>query len=82
MPCASHGVCQCWDYASLLSARRNPIRGALVGSGIRQAGVDVCLGDFGAAVQEVMESYEVELDSNMHQDNWTSYPGLCTSCVV
>lgn len=30
-------------------------------TGIREAGVDVRLGDIGAAIQEVMESYEVEI---------------------
>ena len=41
--------------------------GSLVGAGIREAGVDARLGDIGAAVQEVMESYEVELDGKTHQ---------------
>ncbi|KAK9810488.1 hypothetical protein WJX72_011481 [[Myrmecia] bisecta] len=36
-------------------------------TGIREAGVDVRLCDVGAAVQEVMESYEVELDGKTHQ---------------
>ena len=36
-------------------------------SGIQHAGVDARLGDIGAAVQEVMESYEVELDGKTHQ---------------
>jgi len=31
-------------------------------AGVREAGIDVRLCDIGAAVQEVMESYEVELD--------------------
>ncbi|GLE04713.1 hypothetical protein PINS_up013692 [Pythium insidiosum] len=31
-------------------------------AGIRAAGIDVRLRDVGAAVQEVMESFEVELD--------------------
>ncbi|KAI9466469.1 Methionine aminopeptidase 2 [Coemansia sp. RSA 989] len=31
-------------------------------TGIREAGIDVRLGDIGAAIQEVMESYEIELD--------------------
>ena len=41
--------------------------GGLVGAGIREAGVDARLGDIGAAVQEVMESYEVQLDGKTHQ---------------
>lgn len=36
-------------------------------TGIREAGVDVRLCDVGAAVQEVMESYEVELDGKTYQ---------------
>jgi len=36
-------------------------------AGIQHAGVDARLGDIGAAVQEVMESYEVELDGKTHQ---------------
>lgn len=31
-------------------------------TGIKNSGIDVRLGDVGAAIQEVMESYEVELD--------------------
>lgn len=31
-------------------------------TGINNSGIDVRLGDVGAAIQEVMESYEVELD--------------------
>ena len=36
-------------------------------AGIQHAGVDARLGDIGAAVQEVMESYEVELNGKTHQ---------------
>ena len=36
-------------------------------TGIREAGVDVRMCDIGAAVQEVMESYEVELDGKTYQ---------------
>jgi methionyl aminopeptidase len=35
--------------------------------GIKEAGIDVRLGDIGAAIQEVMESYEVELDGKTYQ---------------
>ena len=35
---------------------------ASTNAGIKAAGIDVRLGDVGAAIQEVMESYEVELD--------------------
>ena len=38
----------------------------LHGPGIKEAGIDVRLCDVGAAVQEVMESYEVELDGKVH----------------
>jgi methionyl aminopeptidase len=34
---------------------------------VREAGVDVRLCDIGAAIQEVMESHEVELDGRTHQ---------------
>lgn len=43
-------------YAELLKAVK-----AATETGIREAGVDVRLGDIGAAIQEVMESYEMEL---------------------
>lgn len=36
-------------------------------TGIREAGIDVRLCDVGAAIQEVMESYEVELDGKTYQ---------------
>ncbi|XP_041976582.1 methionine aminopeptidase 2 [Aricia agestis] len=36
-------------------------------AGIKASGVDVRLCDVGAAVQEVMESHEVELDGNVYQ---------------
>ena len=36
-------------------------------TGVKEAGIDVRLCDIGAAIQEVMESYEVELDGKMHQ---------------
>ena len=39
----------------------------LLHAGIQHSGVDARLGDIGAAVQEVMESYEVELDGKTHQ---------------
>lgn len=35
-------------------------------TGVREAGIDVRMGDVGAAIQEVMESYEVELDGKSH----------------
>ena len=36
-------------------------------TGVREAGIDVRVGDLGAAIQEVMESYEVEADGKTHQ---------------
>jgi len=36
-------------------------------TGIKEAGIDVRLCDIGAAIQEVMESYEVELDGKTYQ---------------
>lgn len=47
-----------WDptYDALLEAVRDATN-----TGIKTAGIDVRLGDIGAAVQEAMESYEVEI---------------------
>ncbi|GAX77013.1 hypothetical protein CEUSTIGMA_g4460.t1 [Chlamydomonas eustigma] len=39
---------------------------AATDTGIREAGVDVRLCDVGAAIQEVMESYEVEIDGKVY----------------
>jgi methionyl aminopeptidase len=36
-------------------------------TGVKEAGIDVRLCDVGEAIQEVMESYEVELDGKTHQ---------------
>lgn len=35
-------------------------------TGVKTAGIDVRLCDVGDAIQEVMESYEVELDGKTH----------------
>lgn len=35
-------------------------------TGIREAGIDVRIPDVGAAIQEVMESYEVEMDGKTY----------------
>jgi methionyl aminopeptidase len=52
-------------------------------TGIREAGIDVRLCDVGAAIQEVMESYEVEIEGKTYQGKhvskvwgWLSY-NLC-----
>ncbi|KAL0032328.1 hypothetical protein WJX79_005517 [Trebouxia sp. C0005] len=49
-------------YDPLLNAVK-----AATNAGIQQAGVDARLGDVGAAIQEVMESYEIELEGKTHQ---------------
>ena len=36
-------------------------------AGVREAGIDVRLCDIGAAIQEVMESYECEIDGKTYQ---------------
>ncbi|KAL3680318.1 hypothetical protein R1sor_023274 [Riccia sorocarpa] len=36
-------------------------------TGIREAGIDVRLGDIGAAIQEVMESYELDINGKTYQ---------------
>merc|ERR1712071_186687 len=49
-------------YDKLLEAVRDATN-----TGIREAGIDVRLCDIGAAIQEVMESYEVEIDGKTYQ---------------
>ena len=44
-------------YDNLLAAVKDATN-----TGVREAGIDVRVGDIGAAIQETMESYEVELD--------------------
>ncbi|TMW69295.1 hypothetical protein Poli38472_001451 [Pythium oligandrum] len=39
---------------------------AATNEGIKQAGIDVRLGDIGAAIQEVMESHEVEINGKVY----------------
>eukprot|EP00897_Mesotaenium_endlicherianum_P002570 jgi/Mesen1/2340/ME000155S01429 len=46
----------------------NPLLAAVqaaTNTGLKEAGVDVRLGDIGAAIQEVMESYEVEINGKV-----------------
>ncbi|KAB8698136.1 hypothetical protein FH972_026386 [Carpinus fangiana] len=52
-----------WEprYDPLLAAVRDATN-----TGVREAGIDVRVGDIGAAIQEVMESYECELDGVTH----------------
>jgi methionyl aminopeptidase len=49
-------------YDKLLEAVREATN-----TGIKAAGIDVRLCDIGEAIQEVMESYEVEIDGKTHQ---------------
>jgi len=49
-------------YDNLLMAAKDATN-----TGIKEAGIDVRLGDIGAAIQEVMESYEVEIKGKTHQ---------------
>ena len=49
-------------YDPLLEAVREATN-----TGIREAGIDARLGEVGAAIQEVMESHEVELDGKTYQ---------------
>ncbi|CEL60131.1 methionyl aminopeptidase [Rhizoctonia solani AG-1 IB] len=49
-------------YDALLAAVKDATN-----TGVREAGIDVRLGDIGAAIQEVMESYEVVVGTNTYQ---------------
>nr|CAD7462134.1 unnamed protein product [Timema tahoe] len=49
-------------YDKLIEAVRDATN-----TGIKAAGIDVQLCDIGAAIQEVMESYEVEIDGKVYQ---------------
>ncbi|KAJ3118082.1 Methionine aminopeptidase 2 [Phlyctochytrium bullatum] len=51
------------QYEKLLAAVKDATN-----TGIREAGIDVRLSDIGAAVQEVMESYEVEINGKTYQE--------------
>ncbi|KAF3859347.1 hypothetical protein F7725_021746 [Dissostichus mawsoni] len=55
-------VLQYDDYDKLLEAVKDATN-----TGIKNAGIDVRLCDVGEAIQEVMESYEVELDGKTYQ---------------
>lgn len=48
-------------YDPLLEAVREATN-----AGVREAGIDVRVGDIGGAIQEVMESYEVEIDGQTY----------------
>lgn len=62
-------------YDKLLEAVRDATN-----TGLKAAGIDVCLGDIGAAIQEVMESYEVEIDGKVHQVK--SIQNLCGHSII
>ena len=52
-----------WTVA--FNPRYNPLLAAVkaaTNTGIREAGIDARINEIGAAIQETMESYEVELD--------------------
>jgi methionine aminopeptidase len=63
-PGVAAACCVC-QAASPRRARRHTH--APAAAGIKEAGIDVRLCDIGAAIQEVMESHEVELDGKTHQ---------------
>jgi methionyl aminopeptidase len=52
-----------WDpqYDNLLAAVKDATN-----TGVREAGIDVRMGDIGAAIQEAMESYEVEIEGKTY----------------
>jgi methionyl aminopeptidase len=52
-----------WDptYDNLLAAVKDATN-----TGIRESGIDVRMSDIGAAIQEAMESYEVDIDGTTH----------------
>ena len=52
-------------YDNLLAAAKDATN-----TGVREAGIDVRMSDIGAAIQEAMESYEVEINGN-------TYPVKC-----
>ncbi|CAG9464519.1 unnamed protein product [Pedinophyceae sp. YPF-701] len=57
-----------WTVA--FNPRYDPLLAAVkdaTNTGIKEAGIDVRLCDIGAAIEEVMQSYEVELDGKTHQ---------------
>lgn len=57
-------------YDNLLAAVKDATN-----TGVREAGIDVRMGDIGAAIQEVMESYEVEIGGK-------TYPGTTETVTV
>ncbi|KAL4442075.1 hypothetical protein ABPG77_011336 [Micractinium sp. CCAP 211/92] len=57
-------------FTVAFNPRYDPLLAAVkdaTNTGVKEAGIDVRLCDVGAAIQEVMESYEVELDGKTYQ---------------
>ncbi|EUC56604.1 methionine aminopeptidase [Rhizoctonia solani AG-3 Rhs1AP] len=54
------------SFEPTYDALMNAVKDA-TNTGVREAGIDVRLGDIGAAIQEVMESYEVVVGTNTYQ---------------
>eukprot|EP01113_Clastostelium_recurvatum_P037859 TRINITY_DN5579_c0_g1_i3.p1 TRINITY_DN5579_c0_g1~~TRINITY_DN5579_c0_g1_i3.p1 ORF type:complete len:483 (-),score=101.14 TRINITY_DN5579_c0_g1_i3:83-1477(-) len=57
-------------FTVTFNPRYDPLKEAVrdaTNTGVRTAGIDVRLCDVGAAIQEVMESYEIELDGKTYQ---------------
>ena len=58
----------CGDFSiAVINCRKLGLTSTPPCAGVREAGIDVRLCDIGAAIQEVMESYEVELDGKTYQ---------------
>jgi len=57
-----------WDYFSVEHAHIEHPNDLIITS-FQEAGIDARLGDVGAAIQEVMESYEVEINGKVFQGN-------------
>jgi len=62
-----------WEptYDALLAAVKDATE-----TGVREAGIDVRMGDIGRAIQEVMESYEVEVEGKTKQGALAPLPLL------
>lgn len=63
-------VCFNEKYDNLLTAVKEATY-----TGIKNAGIDVRIGEWGATIQEVMESYEITLNGKTHQINTISNLG-------
>ena len=83
--CAQRATCRlradrvpiCVPICTAILRRYDPLVNAVkaaTNAGIAASGIDVRLCDVGAAIQEVMESYEIELDGKVHQARERSDP--------